>query len=311
MLFAYLLMCLIYGTTFLAIKLGLNAGFSPFFYAGTRFFVAAVLVLLFLFFRRQRFPSRPRDYIEMISVGLCMTGIEFAAVYWAEQFVSSSFTALLAASTPLMVTLVTVMVYRKKIPLVEKFGILLGFIGVSLIVWPELAKGVMITKQWIIGVVVILVAEFFYALGTVQSRSVIERGVSPAVMNGVQMLAGSLFLLILSFLFEPHPFPSGGLTQEAVLPFLYLIVFGSLIASSIYYWLVKVTNPLFPSTWTYVSPVIAVIVGYLLLSETVYAVTLIGAGVVLAGVFLTNYYTWRVGGREETIPKKENATAFS
>ncbi|WCN38381.1 DMT family transporter [Aneurinibacillus uraniidurans] len=303
MLFAYLLMCLIYGTTFLGIKLGLNAGFSPFWYAGARFATASLLILLFLLFRRQRFPSRLRDYLEMASVGLCMTGIEFAAVYWAEQFVSSSFTALLAASTPLMVTITTVMVYRKKVPQVEKLGMLLGFVGVALIVWPELAKGMVVTKQWLIGVVIILIAEFFYALGTVQARHVIDRGVSPAVMNGVQMLSGSLFLFILSFWFEPHPLPSTGLTLEAILPLLYMIVFGSLIASSIYYWLVKVTNPLFPATWTYVSPVIAVIVGYLLLGETVHGFTLVGAAVVLAGVFLTNYYTW-----QKTMGSKQKLT---
>ncbi|ANE48274.1 hypothetical protein SY83_20510 [Paenibacillus swuensis] len=292
MIWRYLLMCLIYGTTFLGIKTGLNGGFEPFFYAGLRFGTAGILVLAFLAVKNKSFPAERRDYVDMAMIGIGMTGIEFAGFYWAEQYVTSGYAALLAAATPLLVTLMNYWINGQSITQIQKAGLALGFLGVFLIIFPQILEGGLAESNWFISSAVILVAEVFYAFGAVHSRKVLARGNNPFVVNGFQMFFGSLFLFILAILFEPVTLnisnPMLGYSS-----LLYLIVFGSIIASGIFYWLVQRTNPLFPSTWTYVSPVIAIIVGYILLNETLHAVSVIGAIVVLLGVLLTNAPSFR------------------
>lgn len=292
MIVAYIIMCFIYGTTFLGIKLGIIAGFTPFFYASLRFSIAGILILAFLLFKRITLPRDTKFYTDVAFVGMCMTGIEFAGFYWAEQYISSSFAALLAASTPLMVTLSNRVIEKEKSSRVENAGIAIGFVGVLMIVFPRLQEGFELTNYWLLGSLAIIIAELFYAIGTVKSRKVLAAGYSPALINGFQMFFGSLFLFALSFLFEDHLLESGG-NLLGISSLVYLVVFGSIIASGIYYWLVKVTNPLLPSTWTYVSPLIALVVGYLWLNETIHFISFVGAIVVLGGVFLTNYKTFQ------------------
>jgi drug/metabolite transporter (DMT)-like permease len=292
MILAYLIMCLIYGTTFLGIKLGLNAGFSPFIYASLRFSIAGIILITFLIIKRKMLPRSKRFYIDVAFVGMCMTGLEFAGFYWAQQYIPSSFAALLAASTPLMVTLSNLIIEKQRSSKIEITGILIGLIGMFLIVYPKMEEGFELTNLSLLGAIAIIIAKLFYSIGTIKSRSILAQGFSPTLINGFQMLIGSLFLCVLSLLFESNQLNSG-FNFLGISSLLYLIIFGSVIASGIYYWLVKVTNPLLPSTWTYVSPLVALGVGFLWLNEEVQIISLVGLIVVLSGVFLVNFNTFR------------------
>ncbi|MFJ7732548.1 DMT family transporter [Lysinibacillus sp. NPDC097231] len=290
MFLAYIIMCLIYGTTFLGITLGLHAGFSPFLYAGLRFSTAGILILAFLFLTKVKFPRDKTFYLSAAFIGLCMTGIEFSGFYWAQQYVPSSFAALLGAATPLMVILSNLIFEKEKLGLIEAFGVGLGFLGVLFIVYPNIKEGFELSNFQFLGSIAIIVSTFFYGVGTVKSKKILIKGYSATLLNGFQMLFGSLFLFTLSFLIEDHSLKGFNITGLSAL--LYLIIFGSIIASGIYYWLVKVAGPVLPSTWTYVSPMIALLVGYLFLKESVYTISFVGSIIVLCGVFLTNYKTF-------------------
>jgi drug/metabolite transporter (DMT)-like permease len=219
-----------------------------------------------------------------------MTTITFAALYWAEQYISSGLAALLSATGPLMIILMSFLLEKKLITRMQWIGLLVGFIGVYLIVLPKLHEE--LSTSWLFGALSIVGAEFFYALGAIRSRRMLSGDVSPWMLNGFQMLFGSIGLLVASFLFETSPLHVAD-KETGTIALLYLIFFGSIVASGIYYWLVKVTNPLFPSTWLYVSPVIALIVGYLFLQETVHPLGIVGSIAILGGVFLTNYEAFR------------------
>ncbi len=104
MLPAYLLMCLIYGTTFLAIKVGLGAGFPPFLFAGIRFVVAALVILGFFVVRGQRLPRTRAELVPLLLIGVGNTLIPFGCLYTAERVIPSGLAAMLTSTGPAIVT---------------------------------------------------------------------------------------------------------------------------------------------------------------------------------------------------------------
>ncbi|MBA4494900.1 DMT family transporter [Paenactinomyces guangxiensis] len=291
MIYAYIFMCLIFGTTFLAIKVGIQSGAAPFMYAGVRFAAAGVMILLYLIIRKISFPKELKSYLNLAFTGLCMTAIPFGALYWGEQYVSSGMAALLTATGPFMITAIQ-SVNEKRLPHFVQFaGLCAGLIGVYLVVLPHLEAG--FSSVGLKGALAIVGSEFAFALGTIRSRKLLARGMTPLMLNGFQMFFGSLGLILASLLFETNPFSLSGGSGLAIGSLLYLILFGSIVAQGIYYWLVQRTNPVFPATWLYLSPLIALLVGFLFLNERVHWLGITGSLLILAGVFLTNFKDWR------------------
>lgn len=283
---AYGLVCLIFGTTFLAIKIGVDAGAPPFFSAGLRFFIAGTLLFLWMVWKgKADFKLLLRK--EMLLTGATLTFGTFAALYWGEQYVSSGLAAVLSATGPIMILLLQTFILRQKASAVSLFGCILGLTGVLLLVLPNLALKV--STLWFIGCIVILLGEISYSVGAVLSKKVSNglAEVSPIALNAAQMMYGGLLLLILSLATEKLD-----LAAQFSLPFslslLYLTVIGSMVGHSLFYWLVAKTDPVFPSTWLYVAPPIAVGVGVLFYNETVNGLTLIGIVTILAGTMLVN-----------------------
>ncbi len=285
-LVAYALVCLIFGTTFLAIKIGVDAGGPPFFSAGLRFFVAgAVLFLWMVWKHKANFSLLLRK--ELLFTGAALTFGTFSALYWAEQYVSSGLAAVLSATGPIMILLMQATVLRQKASAISLYGCIIGFIGVLLLVLPNLALDV--SPLWIIGCVVVLIGECCYAAGAIYSKKVITSmpEVSPIALNAVQMMYGGVLLSILSMATE-KVHPEFLFTIKTAGSMLYLTVVGSMVGHTLFYWLVAKTNPVFPSTWLYISPPIAVGVGFLFYSEAVSWVTLLGVFTIIGGTLLVN-----------------------
>jgi drug/metabolite transporter (DMT)-like permease len=284
LLLAYIILCSIFGTTFLAVKIGINAGFAPFMYAGVRFLIAGLIIVTYAHSQGLLRSLKSMDWRDIAAVGVAMTTVKFAALYWALQYIPSGTSALLVAVFPIMVMLAGYLMERTQISRLQRIGLALGLFGVFLIVNPTGIHG----NGWILGAGAIMIGEFVNALGAVYSRRIFSRGIPPVVLNGIQMVVGSIGLILMSVLWENSPFPAEHmLTGWGAL--IYLVVFGSIIGAGIYYWLIKMINPLIPSTWSYVSPVIAMMVGVVVLNETITARGLFGAVVVITGVVLTNF----------------------
>jgi drug/metabolite transporter (DMT)-like permease len=288
-LVAYMAMCLIFGTTFLAIKIGLEAGWTPYFSAGFRFFIAGLLVVIFgLVTKRFRMPTK-KNIIEFIITGSCMTGITFGVLYWSEQYIPSSLAALLSAMGPLFVSLFHSKMEKEKMTKSQFAGLGLGFLGIALITAPSIT--IQLNLIGLSACLLIMFGECFYAFGTIYSRLVLKKGVSPLMLNGYQMLFGGLLLMMVSFVFEK---PSiSNIDQTGWLSLIYLIVIGSIVGHGLYYWLIKKTNPAFPSTWLYVSPFISLLLDIWVKRETIYPISVIGGMVILAGLFLMNHQVVR------------------
>ncbi|MCP3761682.1 EamA family transporter [Domibacillus sp. A3M-37] len=296
-LFHYVLICLIFGTTFLAIKVGVDAGVDPLLSAGLRFFIAGLLVVVYFAIRKQFvfsfFWSK-----SVLLIGFCLTTMTFATLYWAEQYITSGLASVLSAFGPIMVFLLHTKTTKTNISISQGIGLLLGILGVLLISFPGLQHE--LSVRWFLAAVAVVFGQFFYSIGAVHSKSFLKENpsASPFFINGVQMMIGGLFLLILSIVFE-RPSLSSLILPDVQVSLLYLIVIGSIAGHGLFYSLVHKTNPVFPSTWLYVSPVIAVSLGALLLDETLSAVTAVGAVSILIGVFLINKHMllsmWKTG----------------
>ncbi|PNQ81828.1 DMT family transporter [Paenibacillus sp. F4] len=283
---AFTVMCLIFGTTFLAIKVGVEAGLPPFLSAGVRFFAAgAILFIAMKLTGKVRWSLLWRK--EMLLIGAGTTFGTFSALYWAEQYVSSGIGAILSATGPMMIVILQSVLLRQKTSRITVVGCMISFLGVVLVVLPGLA--VQISGLWLAGCLVILLGELCYSGGALYSKRVMDvfRETNPIALNAAQMIHGGWMLLLLSAITEPWS-SEGWKYLPAMGSLLYLILFGSMIAHTLFYWLMERTNPLFPTTWLYISPPIAVGLGALLYGEHVSWWMLAGVLLIVTGLILMN-----------------------
>ncbi|NKI21607.1 EamA family transporter [Paenibacillus dendritiformis] len=283
----YLLVCLIFGTTFLAIKIGVDVSAPPFLSAGIRFFIAGALLFGWMMWRKKA--SLPLLlHKDMLLTGIGLTFGTFAALYWGEQYVASGVAAVLSATGPMMILILQLIMLRQKPSARSLLGCLAGLFGVFLLIAPSLTLSA--SLGLLIGSIVIIAGEAFYASGALYSKRVTQRFLesSPIALNAAQMIYGGLLLILLSACTERWHVQSL-LSAQALGSLLYLIIIGSMIGHSLFYWLVAKTGPVFASTWLYVSPLVAIAIGVLLYGESVTWMTGIGAITVIAGTVLVNW----------------------
>ncbi|MEK4277287.1 DMT family transporter [Paenibacillus sp. FSL R7-0026] len=283
---AFTVMCLIFGTTFLAIKIGVEAGMPPFLSAGLRFVIAGAL--MFAWMRMKGKVSWSLLFRkEMLLTGAGLTFGTFATLYWAEQHVSSGVGAILSATGPLMIMLMQTALLRQKTSARMIVGCLIGFTGVVLVVLPGVSLGAGSLFMW--GCIAVLVGEVCYSAGALYSKKVIHqfKEASPVAINAVQMMYGGLLLSLLSVGTESWNMSALDWVP-AVSSVIYLTVIGSMVGHSLFYWIMSRTNPLFPATWLYISPPIAVGLGAVVYGEHVSWVTWIGVVLVVSGLLAMN-----------------------
>jgi drug/metabolite transporter (DMT)-like permease len=299
----YILICLIFGTTFLAIKFGIESGVSPLFSAGIRFTLAGVLVILYFLLKGEKIKKLLLSK-RIMYIGFCLTFMTFSTLYWAEQYITSGLAAVLSATGPMMILLFQLNRNKKRIERKQLIALLMAFTGVIFVCLPGMSQHV--SYLWVAACIAVLIGEAFYGLGSITSKEVLtefnER--SPFLINAFQMLYGGIFLLIFSFLFEkPNLYT---LTSwDAQWPILYLVFVGSIGGHGLYSWLLSKTNPVFPSTWLYVSPLIASVLGYFVMDEPIKGIMAIGGILILAGVFIANWSTFTQYRKQGSLLKKE------
>ncbi|WP_152393267.1 DMT family transporter [Paenibacillus guangzhouensis] len=282
----YLLMCIVFGTTFLAIKVGIDAGAPPFFSAGLRFLLAGSILLVYMVIRRKaKFSLLLRK--EMFLTGTALTFGVFATLYWAEQYLSSGIAAILSTA-PLMILLLQTAIARQRLSFSAFIGCLIGTAGVILLLLPGLT--INFSHLWMLGCAAVLLGQVFYATGAVYSRRVVQRfqDTSPIALNAAQMIYGGILLLILSAFMEGNHVDVM-FTPKALFSLGYLVVAGSMIGHTIFYWLIAKTNPVFPSTWLYISPLVALCLGAAIYDEPVSILSVIGGITIIIGIVVVNW----------------------
>lgn len=295
--FGYTIMCLTFGTTFFAIAIGDKAGFPPFWFAGIRFVAAGLITYALLFLRKSTFPRQARAYLNIALLGFLSTFGTFSTLFWAEQYIASGYAALLSALGPFMLLGLNLVFTKRKIARSDVLGTSIGFIGILAVILPKLSTG---GHHVLESTLLVLLGELSYTLGALYSRRLLATGLPTFVMNGGQMLAGGIFLCILALITEPFPLHTLAHSKVSWEALGYLTLIGSVLAHGIFFWLVRHKGVMFPSTWLYVSPVIAIGVGAMFDHETLSGWLLLGIPLVLLGVFLLEGYHI-VKARQEPI----------
>jgi drug/metabolite transporter (DMT)-like permease len=268
----------LWGSTFLAIRIAVLE-IPPFLAAGLRFFVAGSLLYSFMRVRGQPRPS-PIEWRNLSLIGLCMFVLTYGPLFWAEQYVSSSVTAVIEATLPITTVTLEIFVFRtQSLKWHVLGGVALGFIGVALLL---LGNGNQ--HLAVIPCVVILGAGLAWSCGAVFSGRLALPASRPLTAGAEMLLGGSVLLGVSACSGELHPFPH--MTVHALLAVAYLIVFGSLVAYTAYVWLLGRHSATRVSSHAYVNPLVAVALGYFAAGELVTARTLVAALLIVGSVFL-------------------------
>lgn len=286
-----LVVYLVWGSTYLAIRFGVRegSGFPPFSLGAARYLTAGLLMLGWSALRKKRLKPNRQEWVTLILSGLLLMVGGNGMVNWAEQRAESSLAALLVAAVPIWTILVESVIDRKKPSLALVGPVVIGFAGVGLLAAPTLLEGV---SAEILSVMALLFAGFSWSLGSIlQSRRPV--GLDSMVSSTYQMLAGGVGFILMALL-NKEPFPQP--TSEAWLAWAYLVVFGSVLAFTAYVTALKTLPINVVMTYTYVNPVIAVLLGWLILDEQVTWWTVGGMAFVLLGV--AGVFRQRYGNRK-------------
>jgi drug/metabolite transporter (DMT)-like permease len=278
-LFHLLVVYIVWGSTYLAIRVAVRPGqgFPPFTLGLTRMALAGILLLLWAKARGRDILPHRRDLAVMAGAGLLLWTGGNGLVMLAEQRIDSALAALLVTTTPIWVAVMEAVLSRRSLDRSLMASLLLGFSGVVVLSIPSLQEG---ASGDFLSVLAVLGASFSWSVGTVlQSRNKVSLG-STANSAYQQLFGGLGFLVIVAVLQEPTPTPS----VEAWWGWIYLVVAGSLLAFTSFVQALRQLPTEVAMTYGYVNPVIAVILGALILDEQITVWTVAGALLVLMGV---------------------------
>lgn len=276
---AFATIYLVWGSTFLAIRIGVRQ-LPPFLFGGLRFLLAGTLLAAVAVMLRERFPRGAREWRLLLLFSLLMITFSNGISTVALQHVASNQGALLASSSALWIAALGALGSRGHTLSVRSLlGVLCGFVGVALLLWPHgpVSLGHLGWQS------LILVGSLSWAIGTILYRDTVL-GVGPIAFNAVMMLFGGSWLVLAGL--ATGELPRWQWRPGALLAMLYLAVFGSALAYTAYSWLLKRVPADRVGTFAYVNPAVATVLGWAVLGESLGPLQVAGMVVVLLGVAL-------------------------
>lgn len=300
---AFAIVCVVWGTTYLAIAIALET-IPPLLLTGTRFLAAGLIMLVVARMRGERIPTDRRTLANLALIGFLMVGIGNLAVVWAELYVPSGIAALLVATAPFWMAIIEM--FRssgERLSLQAGIGMAIGFLGVALLVTPRGSGGTLSTG-FLLGALAIQVGGICWQLGSAHGKYNLKH-VPLLSSSALQMLFGGGIVTVFGL--------AAGETSRFVLTprtfgaLAYLTIFGSVIAYSAYVFALAHMRTTHTSLYAYVNPVVAVFLGWLILSEPLTWVSIVAMVVILAGVALVQTAGWRRAAVTPVEPVKKAA----
>ena len=275
----WLVLCGIWGSTWLFIKLGL-ADLPPLTFAGIRFVIACAILLVWIRIRRLVFPRTRADWILLAIAGILSFGLNYGLVFWGEQYISSGLAALLQATLPAFgLVFAHFHLPGERLSWSRIGGVILGVCGVGVVFSNQLAVS---GRQAFAGCVALVLSAMFAAYSNVLVKAH-GKHLDPAILAGGQMFFGLLLLLAVGIPLEGNPL-NFRWTPMALVALFYLAIVGSVIAFLLYYWLVLNMDVTKSMLIALVTPVVAVILGMIVLHEEIGWRTLIGGAMIMTGI---------------------------
>jgi drug/metabolite transporter (DMT)-like permease len=284
---AWLNVCVFWGTTYLVIRIGVGH-LPPMLFAGVRWLIAGMVMTAFLWWRGKRLPQG-KEFVHLGVVGVALLGCANGLVVFAEQWIPSGLTALLLATIPLMMTGMESLVPRgPRLNLTTIVGLVLGLFGVCLIFWDDVRY--LTNRENLIGIAAIMAGMTFWSSGSLYSKYV-KVEVSPLMGASVEMLIAGIFLTALGV--SIGEVSRWELDRGGLLSILYLIVFGSFVGYGSYIYALSKLPLSFVATATYINPIIALFLGWLILDETLNILVWVAAAAIIVGVFVVKQGSMR------------------
>jgi drug/metabolite transporter (DMT)-like permease len=289
---AFAIVYVVWGSTYLAILFAIET-LPPFLMASARFFIAGALLYVWSrTFGGAAAPDRPQWRATAIVGVLLLLGGN-GLVVWSEQRIPSGVAALLVGTVPCFMVLLDWLRTNGQRPSGRVVaGLVLGLLGLVWLVGPDSVMGG--GRADLLGASVLVLASFSWAFGSIYSRQA-PMPASPLLSTAMQMLGGGAALLVVSLLLgEPWRLDLSAVSLRSLLGFAYLVVFGSLVAFSAYVWLLRASTPARVSTYAYVNPVVAVLLGAAFAGEALTPRMVVAAVVIVSGVALITLAPRRV-----------------
>jgi drug/metabolite transporter (DMT)-like permease len=278
---AFAIIYLVWGSTFLAIRVGVHQ-VPPFLYAGVRFLIAGTLLCGWTLAHGECLPTA-RQWKSISLLALLIFVLDYGLLFWAEQRVPSGIAAVMMATIPVFMALSEIILLRtQRLTLSLSLALLIGLAGVAVLMIPSLhLSGEPIDR---VGAVALIFASLTWSIGSALTRK-LDLPSSKAMSSGTQMLIGGVMLAIIALAAgEYRNFRPSSVAMSGWIALLYLIFAGSILGFTAYVWLIHHQSPTKVGTYAYVNPVVAVLLGYFWGGEGLGLREVVGAFLVLVSV---------------------------
>lgn len=285
LIIAVLTVAIVWGTTFLGIKIGVET-IPPWFVAGIRQFLAALMLMVFLLFRKELKWIGRKNFIVQITLSSLMLIMANGLTTVAEAHVSSSLASLVSSMSPIMVLIGSLMFGLEKFSYRSLAGILLGFSGVVFIFWNGISD--LANPNYLSGIFLLFLAICGWAGGTIYTKKIQYRNENLFLNLFYQFAFAGIVQLVFAFIFSENSDFSTW-SARSILATLYLALFGSVAAYFAFNYALKRLLPTQVSMLSYVNTVIAIFLGWLVLNEEITLKFILAAVLIISGVFMMNY----------------------
>ncbi|MCZ7611691.1 MAG: EamA family transporter [Ignavibacterium sp.] len=291
--FAWIAICIIWGTTYLFIRIGVET-MPPMLFAGFRWVAAGLFLIAILIFKKKALPKKG-DIKHILIIGTALLGFGNGLVVVGEQWIESGLAALLITTVPFwMVGVESLLPKGPKLSRLTILGLIVGGLGVVLIFGGDLKY--IFDSKYLVGVLCILGAVIAWSLGSVYSKYK-KVSVHPLMSASIQMLFAGSVQVILGFILGE--FNHLQFTQDGFLSLAYLIIFGSIFGYGSYIYALEHLPLSLVSTYAYINPVIALFLGWVFLNEQLNLFIAIASVIIIGGVVLV-----KIGNNKRTLLKR-------
>ena len=274
----FTIICLLWGSSWAAVKIGLES-IPPLLSLGIRFTIASAILGLIVILKHLVIPTEKKFWFLVLTMVLTSFTIPFVLIYWGQVRIASGLASVLFATYPLWVALIShFLLPKEQITFVRIIGIVIGFLGVVFIFDNAFFS---LSLSMVYGIVLIFVGAIIQAFGLVLLRRLGEHA-HPITLNFCSMTLSALPLLAASYIFEDYS--TIAFNAAAIESLLYLSLFCTVITFVIYFWLVKHVEAVILSLSAFITPVIAVVIGVIIMGERITHGLYIGSALVLIGV---------------------------
>jgi drug/metabolite transporter (DMT)-like permease len=276
----FIILCIIWGSTWLAIKIGLE-GSPPFLGAGFRFGISAAFLLLIAVISRRKIFAFGEKWPQVLVAAFLIYPIPYSLVYWGSQYIETGMAAVLFAAMPFFVAILAhLFIPRERLTFLKVLGMIIGFAGIFIIFGDNLGA----EKQFgVLGMAAIVLSSFFSSSGTIISK-IHFRDIDPLSLTVVQSAIGCLILTAVGLIAEP--ISSYNTDPKTVGSLLYLGIFGTALAFTLYFYVLKKMEATKLATIAFITPVVALLLGVMIRNERFDPLSVVGSAMVILGVFV-------------------------